>query len=296
MPVPVIVRAPPLQNPKKKICTSNSSIQNSNRSSIISNATHFQSNSSKTVPLKLSSYLPLRPASDKSSTYANNANTLSNANTSPLIATAPHTLILTSIPSSSVNPSNTTVIPIPPGVVQLVLTSAQPFVNSSDPNKTNQYLFTSTAFPSLTPLTQMIATSSGKKPSLDRRRTYQCHYDNCTKTYYKSSHLKAHIRTHTGEKPFVCQWEGCDRQFSRSDELSRHKRTHTGEKKFVCSICERRFMRSDHLTKHVKRHLAAENKRKGIELNIRPSSNPLIAPANTAPISISPATTLFMIE
>jgi uncharacterized Zn-finger protein len=99
-----------------------------------------------------------------------------------------------------------------------------------------------------------------------------------------------------GEKPFVCQWEGCDRQFSRSDELSRHKRTHTGEKKFVCSICERRFMRSDHLTKHVKRHLAAENKRKGIELNIRPSTNTLIASANTAPIPISPATTLFMIE
>jgi len=293
MPVPVIVRAPPLQNPKKKICTSNSSIQNCNRCSIISNATHFQNNSSKTVPLKSSSYLPLRPASDKCSTYV----PISSANTSPLITTSPHTLILTSIPSSSMNPSNTTVIPIPPGVVQLVVTSAQPFVNSSDPNKTNQYLFTSTAFPSsLTPLTQMIATSSSKKPSIDRRRTYQCHYDNCTKTYYKSSHLKAHIRTHTGEKPFVCQWEGCDRQFSRSDELSRHKRTHTGEKKFVCSICERRFMRSDHLTKHVKRHLAAENKRKGIELNIRPSTNQLIASANTAPISISPATTLFMIE
>ena len=87
-----------------------------------------------------------------------------------------------------------------------------------------------------------------------RKKQHVCHIPGCNKVYGKTSHLRAHLRWHSGERPFVCNWVFCGKRFTRSDELQRHRRTHTGEKRFQCPECQKKFMRSDHLSKHIKTH------------------------------------------
>ncbi|KAM9841928.1 transcription factor Sp3-like [Aulostomus maculatus] len=126
--------------------------------------------------------------------------------------------------------------------------------------------------------------SGGRGSGMGKKKQHICHIVGCGKVYGKTSHLRAHLRWHSGERPFVCNWMFCGKRFTRSDELQRHRRTHTGEKKFVCTECSKRFMRSDHLAKHIKTH---QNKKGGVPTSTSP-------PTTTDTVITADGTTLIL--
>ena len=60
-------------------------------------------------------------------------------------------------------------------------------------------------------------TEDGKK-----RKRFQCLY--CNKQFVQRSNMVAHVRIHTGEKPYVCAI--CNRGFAQKSNLKRHTKVH----------------------------------------------------------------------
>lgn len=82
----------------------------------------------------------------------------------------------------------------------------------------------------------------------NKERPYCCSV--CEKRFSNSSHLAAHIRTHTGERPYRC--EICRKTFITTSALNRHQTIHTEGKRFICNYCGKTFKWMESLGRHIR--------------------------------------------
>ncbi|KAM9735119.1 zinc finger and BTB domain-containing protein 7C isoform 2-T5 [Menidia menidia] len=136
------------------------------------------------------------------------------------------------------------------------------------------------------PICNKVIQGAGKLPRHMRTHTgekpYMCTI--CEVRFTRQDKLKIHMRKHTGERPYICLH--CNSKFVHNYDLKNHLRIHTGVRPYQCEHCYKSFTRSDHLHRHIKRQSCRISRprrgRKPAAWRSAPAGNFLCPPAVAA--------------
>ncbi|KAL0600120.1 Zinc finger protein ZXDC [Plecturocebus cupreus] len=104
------------------------------------------------------------------------------------------------------------------------------------------------------------ALFSHNRAHFREQELFSCSFPGCSKQYDKACRLKIHLRSHTGERPFVCDSDSCGWTFTSMSKLLRHRRKHDDDRRFTCPVegCGKSFTRAEHLKGHSITHLGTK--------------------------------------